>query len=396
MNIPLSPDLEYLVLNSIMRGEMTPLAVRGEELSKLGRHILTAIQHLSLRQAPPFSPQAVVVTAADIYGADRDEVKAYLQHVTAAEPAPTTAHLLDALRARRCLIDVVNLAAEQLNSGQVDLSALATTLHKHERTAQLAPLAQQIGETLPALPSGPAIAGLPRLSTASGGVFGFWVIGGEPGVGKSTLALQIAVSLQKSLPVLFYDMEQGQAAVLSHLAEVFNRDPARVRAATARLYLRSSLRSLDTDLQYIKPPALLVIDSLQKVPVRLEHRRAGLDSWVHRFEALKQEGYSILAISEVQRAVYSEFRRSPDGAMARMGGYKESGEIEYAADFAAQLGAVEGFHDRVQVHVVKNRHRPQKGVVTELERVRGWWFREVELTGVSAFETWEAVRETGE
>lgn len=174
---------------------------------------------------------------------------------------------------------------------------------------------------------------------------------------------------------MYYDFEQGQEAMLSHLGLAFRRDVKLVKKATKQIYLRDSLRTLQDDLRSCPPPALVVVDSIQKAPTSIEFRRLGLDQWIHRFEAIKRRGYTVLGVSEVQRGLYGEFRKRgvPQG---RLSGFKESGEIEYAADIGIQLFQSEqGEHD-VEVHVVKNRHRPNRGHLVTLERVNGWWFKE--------------------
>lgn len=49
-------------------------------------------------------------------------------------------------------------------------------------------------------------------------------------------------------------------------------------------------------------PLLIVVDSLQKLPMQLEDRRAGVDAWVRLLERLRHEhDAAVLLISEIKR-----------------------------------------------------------------------------------------------
>lgn len=365
--IPLGPELERLVVSAVIHG-LAPLeVVKEEELSKEGRLVWRGIQHLARRTMPPYALGSVFAASTDLAGGDPEAVRSYLKRLKPIRAGRETADLLRAVRDKQRIIALIEAASEQLGSGKLDPSALSVMLTTTDRAEDLVPLAKRAESGLPDLPSGPAIKSLPKLSDATGGVFGFWAVGGGPGVGKSTLALQIAVSIQRHMPVLFYDFEQGESAVLSHLAIAVDRDPERIRQATAQLYIRESLRTLASDLHAVPPPALIILDSLQKAPVSAEFRREGLEKWVYRLESLKRRGYAVLAISEVGRTSYN--------GVPQLNAYKETGSIEYSADIGIQL-APGGSGNRIEAHVVKNRHRPHLGLIVELERAKGWWFRE--------------------
>jgi len=372
--LQLGPDLELLVLNALMRGVLPPRAVRANELSKEGRYVWQAIKRLSGGSEGPFAPRTVFVTATDVLGGDPEHLRDYIRKADTCGDGLEGGALLRSIRQKQQLLALINEASEQLGSGQYNPGVLAEITATDDRANGLEPLVKYVSETLPELPKGPGIKSLPRLSEVSGGVFGFWAIGGEPGIGKSTLALQIAVSLQRVVPVMYYDFEQGREALLSHLALALDKDVRAVRQATGQLYLRDTLRTLTADLQQIKPPALIIVDSIQKAPTSQEFRRVGLDNWVHKFEALKRRGYSVIGVSELGRASYQEAQKK-GMPKAKLGGFKESGEIEYAADFGVQLTKSD-YGEGVEVYVVKNRHRPYKGMIGEMERMNAWWFRE--------------------
>jgi hypothetical protein len=78
-------------------------------------------------------------------------------------------------------------------------------------------------------------------------------------------------------------------------------------------------------------PLLIVIDSLQKLPMELEDRRAGVDAWVRLLETVRHEhDAAVLLISEIKRDLKGQYT-------ANEAAFKESGGIEYAADLAMTL-----------------------------------------------------------
>ena len=76
---------------------------------------------------------------------------------------------------------------------------------------------------------------------------------------------------------------------------------------------------------------LVVLDSLQKLPMGLEDRRAGVDAWMRLLERLRHEHEAaVLLISEIKRDQKGQYT-------AHEAAFKESGGIEYAADLAITL-----------------------------------------------------------
>lgn len=199
---------------------------------------------------------------------------------------------------------------------------------------------------------------------------GMWAVASEAGVGKSTLAVQLAVEYGRVGPVLYYDMENGPEVMLYRVGKRYGGDVTKARQATKNIYFRESIRSLSDDLRSMgKRKCLVVVDSLQKLPTSVDNRRSSLDVWVHRFERLKKQGHTVILISEKNREQYGE---------ATQRGFKETGEIEYSADFGFHLLPEKGMDTMSKVIIVKNRHRPHSGSVCYLERVNG--FRFVERT----------------
>lgn len=361
----LSPDLETAILAGVIRGSVPRDAVQPEELSKNGKYVLASLAALDKP-----APEDVVLHAVEVLGAARDAFKDYMAAVSAAGAGVETADILRKVRDKQMLMDLINEASSQIGKGALDIALIGGILQQDTTaTHGLVPVSEMVKDGLPPKPSGFPLRSLPVLSQKSGGVMGVWAVGGEPGVGKSTLAWQIALDVgYMGVPAIVYDFENGFPVLMDHTREIFGGNLDKIREATKNIYVRDSIRSLDSDLARVSPPALVVVDSIQKLPGSVEHRRTSLDRWIHRLEYLKKRGYTVLLVSEIGRASY--------GSDAYIGAYKETGEIEYSADFGLQL--LEGAQDTVEAHVVKNRHRPFKGPVAMLQRRRAWTFKEME------------------
>lgn len=365
---PLSSDLELAILAGTLKGQVPKDSVTPEELSKLGRYVLSSVLALDRPNA-----EDVILHATEVLGAARDPFKGYVASVQQAGAGLETSDILQKVRDKQILLDLINEATSQIGKGALDVALIGGILQQDTRASHtLVPVSELVKDGLPPKPQGLALRSLPVLTRRTGGLMGVWALGGEPGVGKSTLAWQIALDVGLlGTPVLVYDFENGFPVLMDHTREIFQGDMDKIREATKNVYVRDSIRSLDSDLSRLAPPALIVVDSIQKLPGSVEHRRTSLDRWIHRLEYLKKRGYTVLLVSEIGRAAY--------GNDAYIGAYKETGEIEYSADMGLQL--IEGGQNSVEAHIVKNRHRPFKGAVALLQRRRAWVFSE---TGLAA------------
>ena len=370
--VPLSEDLEKLALCAVMRGVVPDSELHEDELSKLGKLILKAVRHLrSYEDAPEELPVASIqATASEILGADHHEVRDYTASCFALAAGREAGDLLRAVRQKSILVQVLNEAGNQLATGTLDLGKISESLSQEDDVRKLSSASELLANGLPEEPTGLQLKTLPLLSQASGGLMGMWAVASEAGVGKSTLAVQLAVEYGRVGPVLYYDMENGPDVMLYRVGKRYGGDVAKARQATKNIYFRESIRSLSDDLRSMgKRKCLVVVDSLQKLPTSVDNRRSSLDVWVHRFERLKKQGHTVILISEKNREQYGE---------ATQRGFKETGEIEYSADFGFHLLPEKGMDTMSKVIIVKNRHRPHSGSVCYLERVNG--FRFVERT----------------
>jgi hypothetical protein len=128
-------------------------------------------------------------------------------------------------------------------------------------------------------------------------------------------------------------------------------------------------------------PLLLVFDSIQKLPGRLEQRRDAVDAWIRALETARHEtpDVVILAVSEFGRA------KDAAGERPRYSGFKESSGLEFTADLALALEPIEHedptiaegseppWHGRALRLVAVHNRDGDAGPVSVLRTVRPWF-----------------------
>lgn len=366
--VKLSPDLEKALLAGVLSGTIDVALVNPQELGAEGRAVYRAAKEMIARGAvPPLALEAVLLYVTDTLGADKRGAQAYLESVyTHLRAAPGAEDTLRRVRQKHALLAVIRTANEQLQRDEFSVDQFVEVLRTYTAAPELRPLGATLGEELPPPPPRLPIPSLPKLTDRlDGGLVGITAVAGEPGGGKTCLAWQISLDVGQSIPVIYYNLDDSTATLLTRTARLFGGDAGRVKHATRQVYVRDDASSLEADLVHVPPPALVVVDSVQTLPVMVEFRKQGLDAWIQRFKGLRKRGYYFLLVSEIPKSRY--------GAPAFVGAFKETGDIEYAADLAWQLiptpfGA--------ELHVVKNRHGELRGLAATLTRERGWLWKE--------------------
>lgn len=365
MPAPLAPGVELTLVGALLKKKITVDDLEPRTLSHTGRKIWQAAKSLQ-DQGGTYDDTGVKLAAVEVFGLAKDRLLDYLAAVAKAETT-NAADIYGLLRKRNALIQVANEVQGQLASGNLDLDKIGGYVSAVVGAkTDLVSVEEDLAEGEPSPPSGPLLQTLPTLSGAVNGLHGLWVVAGITGVGKSTLARQIAIDSSREIPVLIYSFEDTKREILYQLCSNFGLEAA--RRIGKRLYIRESLRTLRKDLARVPPPAVVLVDSIQRVPVKSDDYLQGLNTWLNKFEEIKQSGYAVILCSEINRQSYT--------GDPRLDAFKESGRIEYAATFALVLQEADA--GMVRLHIVKNRYFPNRGLLGLIDRCRPHWFREVD------------------
>ncbi len=380
MKIKLAAELEKALLLSIAQGVSQPDVVEADELSKIARQTYESICHLFKRKVrPPLKPDSILLTAQSLFGVEKEDFKDYLRSFKDLDVGEEISEIARTAREKQLLVRLINEAGQQLSKGHLDPRELARLMEANGAApSSIQSLSLSVQDKFPTTPTGIPIESLPCLSEIANGLIGVWIVGGEPGLGKSTLAFQLGLDAAKHIPTIYYDLDgTGHVWLLDRVKSICFGDIKTFRRLTRQFYLREAIHSLDDDISALRKEhdgeILVVIDSLQTLPTSIKYKKESLDSWINRFKQLTKQNIVVLAVSEQNRANYGE---------ARMAGFKGSGDIEYAGSLCIQLLQEEEAdeQDPVQVHVVKNRHGKKKGHIVDLVRDRKkiFWFNEEE------------------
>lgn len=381
MKIKLASDLEKALLRSIAEGVCRPDIVEPQELSKTAQQTYESICYLLKKKVePPLKPASILLTAQSLFGVDKDDFKNYLRTFSDLDTGSEVESILRSAREKQLLVKLINEAGNQLSKGHLNVRDIARLVESNEAgTNPIASMALSVHNEFPKPPKGIPIRSLPILSEATNGLIGVWIIGGEPGLGKSTLAFQLALDAAIEHPSLYYDLDgTGHVWLLDRVRCIAGDSLKTFRKLTERFYLRENITTLDDDISSIRKEygpgkIVVVVDSLQTLPSSIKYKKESLDSWINRFKQLSKQDIVIIGVSEQNRAHYGE---------ATMGGFKGSGDIEYAGSLCMQLLQEEDANenDPVEAHIVKNRHGRKKGHVVDLERDKKkvFWFNDEE------------------
>jgi len=364
--------LEQAVLHGAILGYLSPSQLKSHlrGFSKEGKCVAAGVKWLiDQGQLPPYTLSSVVLTCTDVLGFEDEAIAAYVNEMASRAVGLETSAILDGAMSKFKLLELQALINEQTASRTYDPAKiqdlLAETTNTHTNT--LVSLAEMAGEWGKDGDDGRTVGitigdRYPRLQEETGGVSGMWVIGGLTGVGKSTLAYHLALICGRSRQVLYYDMENTNRRLWQRTVRIFNGDTGQASEATRSVFIRPDPKSVWGDVRKLDGPSVIVIDSLQKLPSDIHVKRETMEDWLQRLDKLKQQGHSIIIISQLNRAE---------------GNYKGTNDIEHTADFAIKLDSSPEDPNTSEVYITKNRHGAKLNYACTLRRENIWTMREV-------------------
>ncbi len=133
------------------------------------------------------------------------------------------------------------------------------------------------------------------------------LIGGDPGIGKSTLLLQVALEMGRHEPVLYVSGEESERQIKMRAARLSRRTGKEDVAFPENLYLVTET-SLELILQHVEAvrPRLVVVDSIQTTTLQELESSAGSVSQVRECasrlrELAKSSGIAVFLIGHVTK-----------------------------------------------------------------------------------------------
>lgn len=360
--------IEYGLVRALLSGDIPPDLLEDYDLGDTGGMVLKTVKGMVDEGAtPPFTMRLIQLGASKIFGADGEVVGKFLRKAEKAPGDKNLDKMIGVVRNRTVLTELVNEAGEQIRRGDLDSLKFHGILDRESKDRKLISIAETYKKA-PRIPDGWPIHSIPKLHDIAGGLMGLWVIGGESGIGKSVLAMQLALEAAKHVDVLFEDVDGTGIDELSERIYKVAGNMSGFKKMTKRLYIKDSLTSLNSDLMVIKPPALIVFDSIQSIASGKKTKFETVNEWVDRAKQLRKKGYTVVMTSEVPRESYGTDKKG-------LAAFKTSGDIEYAASFAIRLyGDPMDYNEPVDLEILKNRHRKVTVREFQIERdgLREW------------------------
>ena len=133
------------------------------------------------------------------------------------------------------------------------------------------------------------------------------LIGGDPGIGKSTLTLQMAIEMSRQEPVLYISGEESERQIKMRALRLLRDEKGKTPFLPENLLLVTET-NLDTILEHINAtkPNLLIIDSIQTVYMPESESSAGSVTQVRDCasrlrELAKSSGVAVFLIGHVTK-----------------------------------------------------------------------------------------------
>lgn len=133
------------------------------------------------------------------------------------------------------------------------------------------------------------------------------LVGGDPGIGKSTLTLQMALEMAQSATVLYVSGEESERQIKMRALRLLRKDTGEEPALPGNLYLVTET-NLDIILEHTAAlqPDLLIVDSIQTVYMQNMESSAGSISQVRECaarlrEMAKSSGAAVFVIGHVTK-----------------------------------------------------------------------------------------------
>jgi DNA repair protein RadA/Sms len=133
------------------------------------------------------------------------------------------------------------------------------------------------------------------------------LIGGDPGIGKSTLLLQVALEMAHESPVLYVSGEESERQIKMRAARLLRSAGKEDDSFPANLFLVTET-DLDTVLEHVNQvkPRLMVVDSIQTTTLQDLESSAGSVSQVRECasrlrELAKSSGIAVFLIGHVTK-----------------------------------------------------------------------------------------------
>ena len=138
------------------------------------------------------------------------------------------------------------------------------------------------------------------------------LIGGDPGIGKSTLLLQVALEMARSEPVLYVSGEESERQIKMRAARLLRGDggnktdpPAAEYPTELFLVTETSLEAILEHIALVKP-RLVIVDSIQTTTLAELKSSAGSVSQVRECasrlrELAKSSGIAVFLIGHVTK-----------------------------------------------------------------------------------------------